>query len=242
MASLLRMPLPIGNQSAHLRKPQCSSSLACTSSPTQLNQACYSTSTIPLARNIHGHKPCTSNACCPRRLCGSHARRGRRPLPRSTPDVPVNSTIQSSQHRSQQHVQSAQADGRLQPITNDTGLAIPATHASPDGSPTGDDTTRQAPASRTFILASTAASGAQSTRPLDSNGAPEPADSGGQPAAPLAPQPTSSPAAPDGADVWQYQRELLGRMLSFLGPATLIPLGDPLMSLVDTVCIGQVGT
>ncbi|PNW85246.1 hypothetical protein CHLRE_03g177750v5 [Chlamydomonas reinhardtii] len=28
-------------------------------------------------------------------------------------------------------------------------------------------------------------------------------------------------------------------MMSFLGPATLIPLGDPLMSLVDTVCIGQ---
>ena len=28
--------------------------------------------------------------------------------------------------------------------------------------------------------------------------------------------------------------------MSFLGPATLIPLGDPLMSLVDTVCIGQV--
>ncbi len=46
--------------------------------------------------------------------------------------------------------------------------------------------------------------------------------------------------APDAAGVIQYQRELLGRMMSFLGPATVIPLGEPLMSLVDTVCIGQV--
>ncbi|GFR41089.1 hypothetical protein Agub_g1730, partial [Astrephomene gubernaculifera] len=45
--------------------------------------------------------------------------------------------------------------------------------------------------------------------------------------------------APGADGVRQYQRELLGRMMSFLGPATLIPLGDPLMSLVDTVCIGQ---
>lgn len=45
---------------------------------------------------------------------------------------------------------------------------------------------------------------------------------------------------PDAAGVLRYQRDMLGRMMSFLGPATLIPLGEPLMSLVDTVCIGQV--
>jgi hypothetical protein len=37
----------------------------------------------------------------------------------------------------------------------------------------------------------------------------------------------------------QYQAQQLRRMLSFMGPALLIPLGDPLMTLVDTVCIGQ---
>ncbi|GFH23247.1 multidrug and toxic compound extrusion protein [Haematococcus lacustris] len=39
--------------------------------------------------------------------------------------------------------------------------------------------------------------------------------------------------------VSSYQQELLGKMSKFMGPATLIPLGDPLMSLCDTVCIGQ---
>ncbi len=35
---------------------------------------------------------------------------------------------------------------------------------------------------------------------------------------------------------------LLKSMLAFAGPAICIPLGDPLMSLVDTVCIGQFGS
>ncbi|GLC44353.1 hypothetical protein PLESTB_000478600 [Pleodorina starrii] len=48
-----------------------------------------------------------------------------------------------------------------------------------------------------------------------------------------------SDPAPDAAGVRQYQRDLFGRLAAFLGPATLIPLGEPLMSLVDTVCIGQ---
>lgn len=29
------------------------------------------------------------------------------------------------------------------------------------------------------------------------------------------------------------------QLLAFIGPAVVIPLGDPLMSLLDTVCIGQ---
>ncbi|GIL73237.1 hypothetical protein Vretimale_4844 [Volvox reticuliferus] len=45
--------------------------------------------------------------------------------------------------------------------------------------------------------------------------------------------------APDAGGVLRYQWDLLRRMVSFLGPATLIPMGEPLMSLVDTVCIGQ---
>ena len=32
---------------------------------------------------------------------------------------------------------------------------------------------------------------------------------------------------------------MLETILVFAGPALSIPLGDPLMSLVDTVCIGQ---
>ncbi|EFJ51912.1 hypothetical protein VOLCADRAFT_103098 [Volvox carteri f. nagariensis] len=50
---------------------------------------------------------------------------------------------------------------------------------------------------------------------------------------------SDSDPAPDSAGMLRYQLDLLRRMVSFLGPATLIPLGEPLMSLVDTVCIGQ---
>ncbi|KAL6758381.1 hypothetical protein V8C86DRAFT_2598176 [Haematococcus lacustris] len=46
-------------------------------------------------------------------------------------------------------------------------------------------------------------------------------------------------AASSPMQVSSYQQELLGKMSKFMGPATLIPLGDPLMSLCDTVCIGQ---
>ncbi len=50
-------------------------------------------------------------------------------------------------------------------------------------------------------------------------------------------------ASGGGADhqTWiSFQAGLLKRMVAFMGPAMLIPLGDPLMTLVDTVCIGQV--
>lgn len=38
---------------------------------------------------------------------------------------------------------------------------------------------------------------------------------------------------------WRRRWAMLGTILMFAGPALSIPLGDPLMSLVDTVCIGQ---
>ncbi|GIL42744.1 hypothetical protein Vafri_670 [Volvox africanus] len=50
---------------------------------------------------------------------------------------------------------------------------------------------------------------------------------------------SDSEPAPDSGGVLRYQWDMLRRMMSFLGPATLIPMGEPLMSLVDTVCIGQ---
>lgn len=41
----------------------------------------------------------------------------------------------------------------------------------------------------------------------------------------------------NGRSAW---REALRRRLrTFIGPAFVIPLGDPLMSVVDTICIGQ---
>ena len=43
----------------------------------------------------------------------------------------------------------------------------------------------------------------------------------------------------DAGSAWQYRRDTSKQMLRFMGPALLLPLADPLMSLVDTVCIGQ---
>lgn len=41
------------------------------------------------------------------------------------------------------------------------------------------------------------------------------------------------------AEAWEYRRRTGVALFSFLGPALTIPLADPLMSLVDTVCIGR---
>eukprot|EP00878_Enallax_costatus_P011863 GHUV01012386.1.p1 GENE.GHUV01012386.1~~GHUV01012386.1.p1 ORF type:complete len:206 (+),score=32.19 GHUV01012386.1:195-812(+) len=52
----------------------------------------------------------------------------------------------------------------------------------------------------------------------------------------------SAPAAaaePSDDQQWQWKISTLRRMLAFMGPALVIPLGDPLMSLTDTVFIGQ---
>ena len=41
-------------------------------------------------------------------------------------------------------------------------------------------------------------------------------------------------------DVWRWRRQLLGNVARFAGPALCIPLADPLMSLIDSVAVGQV--
>ena len=40
--------------------------------------------------------------------------------------------------------------------------------------------------------------------------------------------------------LWQWRKAQLCKIAMFTGPALSIPLADPIMSLVDTVCIGQV--
>lgn len=44
---------------------------------------------------------------------------------------------------------------------------------------------------------------------------------------------------PDAATQQAWQRGTLRGMLTFMAPALAIPMADPLMSLVDTVCLGQ---
>ena len=55
---------------------------------------------------------------------------------------------------------------------------------------------------------------------------------------------TRATNAPDLAfgenGLWQWRKAQLYKIAMFTGPALSIPLADPIMSLVDTVCIGQV--
>ena len=44
----------------------------------------------------------------------------------------------------------------------------------------------------------------------------------------------------DENGLWQWRKAQLYKIALFTGPALSIPLADPIMSLVDTVCIGQV--
>lgn len=44
----------------------------------------------------------------------------------------------------------------------------------------------------------------------------------------------------DESSMWQWRKAQLCKIGMFAGPALSIPLADPIMSLVDTVCIGQV--
>ena len=43
----------------------------------------------------------------------------------------------------------------------------------------------------------------------------------------------------DTDPIWSWRRQMVARMLAFIGPAMFIPLADPLMSVVDTVTVGQ---
>lgn len=51
----------------------------------------------------------------------------------------------------------------------------------------------------------------------------------------------STSAAAPGNEEWEWKVSTVKRILAFMGPALIIPLGDPLMSLTDTVFMGQVG-
>ena len=44
----------------------------------------------------------------------------------------------------------------------------------------------------------------------------------------------------EGKNIWQWRKAQLHKIAVFTGPALSIPLADPIMSLVDTVCVGQV--
>ena len=44
----------------------------------------------------------------------------------------------------------------------------------------------------------------------------------------------------EGKNIWQWRKAQLQKIAVFTGPALSIPLADPIMSLVDTVCVGQV--
>ena len=51
---------------------------------------------------------------------------------------------------------------------------------------------------------------------------------------------TVSDFVSSGSSMWQWRQAQLYKIAMFTGPALSIPLADPIMSLVDTVCIGQV--
>ena len=44
----------------------------------------------------------------------------------------------------------------------------------------------------------------------------------------------------EGKNIWQWRKAQLQKIAVFTAPALSIPLADPIMSLVDTVCVGQV--
>ncbi len=50
----------------------------------------------------------------------------------------------------------------------------------------------------------------------------------------------ASDGQPLGSSNAAWEAETLKRMLQFMAPAMVLPIADPLMSVVDTICIGQV--
>jgi Na+-driven multidrug efflux pump len=41
---------------------------------------------------------------------------------------------------------------------------------------------------------------------------------------------------------WAWRTDKIMSMLRFMAPAMILPLADPLMSIIDTICIGKVRT
>merc|ERR1712216_393298 len=56
------------------------------------------------------------------------------------------------------------------------------------------------------------------------------------------PQTSFDGAVDSPEDLWIWRKKLLWRLVAFVIPALSITLADPLMSLVDTLCIGRYGT
>ena len=55
------------------------------------------------------------------------------------------------------------------------------------------------------------------------------------------PSASYEPFSTDRSSLWRWRKCTAQRILLFAGPALSIPLADPLMSLIDSICIGQVG-
>lgn len=56
--------------------------------------------------------------------------------------------------------------------------------------------------------------------------------------------PSSSGSSGGGSDVdagarRKWSLEMRGRMASFVGPALVVPMGEPLMNVCDSICLGQ---
>lgn len=51
---------------------------------------------------------------------------------------------------------------------------------------------------------------------------------------------SGSPTFASESSLWEWRKVQLHKIAMFAGPALSIPLADPIMSLVDTVCVGQV--
>lgn len=39
---------------------------------------------------------------------------------------------------------------------------------------------------------------------------------------------------------WAWRKDKIASMMRFMAPALILPLADPLMSIIDTICIGKV--
>jgi hypothetical protein len=48
------------------------------------------------------------------------------------------------------------------------------------------------------------------------------------------------PMYPDSSASLEWKLDKAKAMLVFMAPALILPLSDPLMSLIDAVCLGQV--
>ena len=55
----------------------------------------------------------------------------------------------------------------------------------------------------------------------------------------VAPNPEVGPNDGNDVSVWEWRKREAGNIMRFAIPALSIPLADPVMSLVDAICVGQ---